>query len=82
MIKMREIRNLTLPEIQQRFREAVEELNNLRIQLATHQLDDTSKVKHARHAVARLKTVLHEIELKKRQPLLSQQKKEEAIHEN
>ena len=66
---MREINNLTLGEINQRLLDSEEELSNLEFQLATHQLDDTSRVKQARRDVARLITVLHEIENGKRTPL-------------
>ena len=69
MIKMREINNLTLDEIKQRLIDSEEEMLNLEFQLATHQLDDTSRIKQARRGVARLKTVLHEIEIGKRKPL-------------
>jgi large subunit ribosomal protein L29 len=58
-IKASELKDLDLPEIRQRLVEAEEELANLRFQLASHQLDNTAKVKIARRDVAKLKTVLH-----------------------
>ena len=66
---MREINNLTGEEINQRLRDAEEELANLKFQHATHQLDNTLKVRIARRDVARLKTVMHEIKLGIRQPI-------------
>ena len=66
-MKMHEINQLTREEIVQRLNEAREELQNLNFQLATHQLDNQLKVRSARRNVARLTTVLHEFELKKRQ---------------
>ncbi len=69
MLKMREINNLTLDEIKRKLNDTAEELSNLEFQLATHQLDDTSRVNHTRKDVARIKTVLKEIELGKRKPL-------------
>ena len=77
MIKMNEIKNMTLNEIQQRLNDTEEELANLKFQLATHQLDDSSRVTHTHRDVARLKTVLREIELGTRKPL-SQLESEEA----
>ncbi|MBL7190950.1 50S ribosomal protein L29 [bacterium] len=69
MLKIREIVNMTLTEIQHKLRDSEEELANLKFQLATHQLDDTSKVKWIRRDIARLKTVLYEIETGRRSPV-------------
>jgi large subunit ribosomal protein L29 len=62
-IKATELSELDQKEIQQRLVEAEEELANLQFQLASHQLDNTGKVKIARRDVAKLKTVLREMEL-------------------
>jgi len=62
-MKMSEINQLSLEEIQQRYEDAREELHNLRFQLATHQLDNQVKIRIARRSLARLATVLHEYEL-------------------
>ncbi len=69
MVKMREIVNMTQPEIERRLEDAEAELANLRFQLATHQLDDTSRVNSAKRDVARLKTVVKEIIEGRRKPL-------------
>lgn len=69
MIKIREINNMTLSEIKQKLADSEEELSNLIFQHATHQLDNTSKLKIVRRDIARLKTVLHEIQLGKRKPV-------------
>jgi large subunit ribosomal protein L29 len=66
-MKMHEINQLSREEIAQRLTEAREELQNLKFQLATHQLDNQVKVRVARRSVARLVTILHEFELNKRQ---------------
>lgn len=72
MTKMRDIRNMTVAEIKQRHKDAVDELSNLQFQLATHQLDNTASVKLVRRDVARLNTVLKEIECgKRKQPGLT-----------
>ena len=62
-MKMQDIRQFSREEINQRLRDAREELNNLRFQLATHQLDNQVKVRLARKDVARLLTVVHEFEM-------------------
>ena len=69
MIKMRDLKNMTTAETAQKLKETLEELSNLEFQLATHQLDNTASVKIIRRSVARLKTVLHEVELGKRIPV-------------
>ena len=61
-VKALELRELDEKEIRQRLTEAEEELANLKFQLASHQLDNTAKVKIARRDVAKLRTVVHEIE--------------------
>lgn len=67
-VKTLEIKDLDKKEVQQRLIEAEEELANLRFLLASHQLDNTAKVRIARRDVAKLRTVLHEIELGIRKP--------------
>ena len=67
-IKASDIKQFDQKEIQQRLVEAEEELGNLGFQLASHQLDNTAKVTIARRDVARLKTVLREMELGIRKP--------------
>lgn len=62
-MKMEEIRELPLEELKLRLQDAIEELANLRIQLATRQLDNPMRVRLARKDVARLKTVIREYEL-------------------
>jgi len=69
MIKMREINNLTRTEIEQKLRESREELANLQFQIATHQLDDTSRIRQVRTDIARISTVLREFDLNIRKPL-------------
>ena len=62
-MKMNDIRQLSPEEVSQRLEDAQAELQNLRFQLATHQLDNQVKVRLARRDVARLATVLREYEL-------------------
>jgi len=59
-----ELRAMTQAELQQSLEELYQELFNLRFQLATQQLADTSRVRQVRRDIARANTVLHELELK------------------
>jgi large subunit ribosomal protein L29 len=58
--KAAELRDLTDEQLLERAESAKEELFNLRFQLATGQLDDSSMIKKLRHDVARIATVIRE----------------------
>jgi large subunit ribosomal protein L29 len=58
--KAAELRDLPADELLSRIDAAKEELFNLRFQLATGQLDNSSRLKALRHDVARTLTVLRE----------------------
>ena len=58
-----ELRELTAQELAERLAEAKAELFNLRFQLATNQMDNTSRLGEVRRDVARIKTVQREQEL-------------------
>jgi large subunit ribosomal protein L29 len=62
-MKANELRNLTTAEVEQKTKSLKEELFNLRFQLATGQLDNPTRIREVRKAIARAKTVLHEREL-------------------
>ncbi|MBD8500608.1 MULTISPECIES: 50S ribosomal protein L29 [Paenibacillus] len=62
-MKASEFRNLTTAELEQKIAGFKEELFNLRFQLATGQLDNPTRIRDVRKAIARAKTVLHEREL-------------------
>ncbi len=63
-MKSKEVREMTNDELQKKLVSLKEELFNLRFQLATGQLDNPMRVKDVRKNIARIKTVLHEQELK------------------
>ena len=63
-MKVKEIRELSNEEINQKLKECKEELFNLRFEQATGSLEKPSRVTDLRHTVARLKTVLREREMK------------------
>ncbi|MBD3289979.1 50S ribosomal protein L29 [candidate division KSB1 bacterium] len=67
-MKMEEITQLQEDEIQQRLEDALEEMQNLRFQHATHQLDNPLRLRALRKDIARFKTVLKEFELGIRKP--------------
>ena len=62
-MKVKEIRNLSTKEINEKIVSAKEELFNLRFQQATGALEKPSRIRDLRHEVARFKTVLREREL-------------------
>ncbi len=68
-MKIDEIVQLPEAEIRQRLEDAKEELQNLKFQHATHQLDNPLRIRTVRRDIARLKTVLREIELGIRTPM-------------
>jgi large subunit ribosomal protein L29 len=58
-----EIRELTNEELMETLTELKEEQFNLRFQVATNQLDNTSRIKDVKKEIARILTVLREREL-------------------
>ncbi|HDA8448430.1 TPA: 50S ribosomal protein L29 [Staphylococcus aureus] len=62
-MKAKEIRDLTTSEIEEQIKSSKEELFNLRFQLATGQLEETSRIRTVRKTIARLKTVAREREI-------------------
>lgn len=63
-MKSKEVREMTTDELKSKLVSLKEELFNLRFQLATGQLDNPMRVGDVRKSIARIKTVLHEQELK------------------
>ncbi len=58
--KTAELRELTDEQLVERAESAKEELFNLRFQLATGQLDNSSSIKKTRHEIARIATVMRQ----------------------
>lgn len=56
----KKIKEMTLLELDSKLRESKEELFNLRFQMATGNLEDSSKLKQTKKQVARVLTVLNE----------------------
>lgn len=58
-----EIRNMTVGEIQQHISDAKQELFNLRFQTAVRKLKNHGRISEVKRDIARMQTVLREIEL-------------------
>lgn len=63
-MKGSELHGLSREELLQRLDELHQEMFNLRFQMATRQLADTSRVRQVRRDIARVKTALRELELR------------------
>ncbi len=59
-MKIKEIRDLSVDELQEKEKSFVEELFRLRIRFATGQLESSAVIKGVKRDVARVKTVLRE----------------------
>ena len=55
-----ELRSLPADEVRQRLEDLLDELANLRIQKATHQMVNPSRLKIVKRDIARHRTLLHE----------------------
>ncbi len=60
----KEIRQSTLPELNEQLTKLKEELFNLRFQLAINQLDNPMRIVAVKKDIARIKTVIRENEIK------------------
>jgi large subunit ribosomal protein L29 len=63
MVKAKELRDLSVEELKEKEGELNQELFNLRIQKATGQLGNTAVIGKTKRDLARVKTVLRELEL-------------------
>ena len=50
---------LTLDEINEKLEERIAELENLRVQQATHQITNPMRIRYVRRDIARIKTIIH-----------------------
>ena len=63
-MKVKEIRALRAPEMDEKVVSLKEELFNLRFQHATGQLENPMRIREVKKTIARIKTVQREAELK------------------
>ena len=57
-MKVKDIRDMSAGELNQKLASLKEELFNLRFQNATNQLDNTARIKEVRKNIARIQTVI------------------------
>ena len=62
-MKAKEIRELSVEQLNEKVLELKKDLFNLRLQHATNQLDNPTKIAEVKKDIARIKTVLREREL-------------------
>ena len=63
MMKAKEIRELSKDELTARLGELKKDLFNLRLQHATNQLENVNKISEVKRDIARVNTVLRELQL-------------------
>ena len=63
-MKAKEIRDLNAAEMEQKIAGLKEELFNLRFQIATGQLENPMRIREVKKAIARIKTIQRETEIK------------------
>ena len=63
-MKINEIRDLSYDELVQKLADLKSELFTLRFQNSTSQLDNTSKIAEVKKSIAKVMTVMREIEIK------------------
>ncbi|MBT3337599.1 MAG: 50S ribosomal protein L29 [Anaerolineae bacterium] len=61
-MKANELRKMSIGEIEAKLSDAREELMKLRFQQVTGQLTDTSRMRFVRRDVARMSTIINELE--------------------
>lgn len=62
-MKATELRDLTMEELMEKYKELKKELFNLRFQKAVGQLGNPMRIKQVKRDIARIKTVIREKEL-------------------
>lgn len=63
-MKAKEIRDMNAAEMEQKIAGLKEELFNLRFQIATGQLENPMRIREVKKAIARIKTIQRETEIK------------------
>jgi len=62
-MKASELRKLSIGEIETKLTDARQELMNLRFQQVTGQLTDTNRMRFVRREIARMSTIVNELEV-------------------
>ena len=58
---LKELRQLTEPELAEKWQQLTQELFNLRFQLGTGRLENPMQVRKTKRSIARIKTLQHEL---------------------
>lgn len=74
MIKMKDLKDLTLTELMAKSRDLRQELFNLQLQKATSQLEKPSRMRELRRDIARIETQISMILKRERQQKAQEQK--------
>ncbi|MDF0644825.1 MAG: 50S ribosomal protein L29 [Nitrospira sp.] len=61
-MELKELKQLTAPELSEKAKELTQELFNLRFQLGTGRLENPMQVRKTKRTIARVKTLLRETE--------------------
>ncbi len=59
-MKINELRELPLDELEEKLNEVLDELSNLKIQKATHQITNPSRIRMVKKEIARCRTLITE----------------------
>ncbi len=65
-MKANEVRKMSAAELEKKLGELKKDLFNLRLQHATNQLDNPVKIAEVKRDIARVKTIIRELELASR----------------
>ena len=65
-MKSNELRDLSIEELQKKLVDFKDELFSLRFQMVTGQLGNPMRIREVKRNIARVKTILREIELQKK----------------
>ena len=60
-LDLKELRQLTAPELVEKEKQLVQEVFNLRFQLGTGRLENPMQIRKTKREIARVKTVLQEV---------------------
>lgn len=60
-LDLKELRQLTAPELVEKEKQLVQELFNLRFQLGTGRLENPMQIRKTKREIARVKTVLRQV---------------------
>lgn len=65
MKKSKELKDMTVAELEQQLNDAKKELFNLRVQQVSGQLENPMQVRTVRRSIARIKTIMNQAETAK-----------------